>query len=134
MTVPRRSRSSFGTVTGISPAVLLIRGARFEQVQSAADQRVPAGGGIGQGDRHLAQRDTAHGAAVLAGCADRIGGGLLVSRFIHDQHRVPVIEVTGRPSRRDTQDLLLVPDRTGQQVLQPARPAIPAASAIVQQL
>ena len=47
--------------------VLLIGGAAFGQVQRAADQRVPAAGGIGQGDRHLAQRDTARGAAVLAG-------------------------------------------------------------------
>ena len=78
-------------------AVLLIRGAPFGQVQSAADQRVPAAGGIGQSDRHLAQRDTAHGAAVLAGRAGRGAGGLLIGRFVHDQHRVPVIEVTGRP-------------------------------------
>ena len=30
-----------------------------------------------------------------------------------------------RPRRRDVQDLLVVPDRTGQQVLQPVRPAVP---------
>ena len=106
-------------------AVLLIGGARLGQVQSPADQRVPAAGGIGQGDRHLAQRDTAHGAAVLAGRAGAVGGGLLIGGFVHDQHRVPVIEVTGRPRRRDVQDLLVVPDRTGQQVLQPVRPAMP---------
>jgi hypothetical protein len=53
--------------------VLLIGGAAFGQVQSAADQRVPAGGGIGQGDRDLAQRDPAHGAAVLAGCPGAVG-------------------------------------------------------------
>jgi site-specific DNA recombinase len=51
-------------------AVLLISRAPFGQVQSPADQRMPAAGGIGQGDRHLAQRDTAHGAAVLPRRAD----------------------------------------------------------------
>ena len=54
-----------------------------------------------------------------------IGRGLLISGLIHDQHRVPVIKVTGRPGRRDVQDLLVVPDRPGQQVLQPVRPAMP---------
>ena len=54
-------------------AVLLISGAAFGQIQSATDQRVPAAGGVGQGDRDLAQRDTADGAAVLAGCADAAG-------------------------------------------------------------
>jgi hypothetical protein len=105
--------------------VLLIGGARLGQVQSPADQRMPAAGGVGQGDRHLAQCDTAHGAAVLARRAGRIGGGLLICGFVHDQHRVSVIEVTGRPGRRDVQDLLVVPDRAGQQVLQPVRPAVP---------
>jgi len=32
----------------------------------------------------------------------------------------------GRPGRRDVQGLLIVPDRAGQQVLQPVRPAMPA--------
>ena len=78
-------------------AVLLIGGAPLGQVQRAPDQRVPAAGGIGQGDRHLAQRDAAQGAAVLAGRAGAVGGGLLIGGFVHDQHRVPVIEMTGRP-------------------------------------
>ena len=95
-------------------AVLLISGAPFGQVQSPADQRMPAAGGIGQGDRHLAQRDTAHGAAVLAGRAGRVGRGLLIGRLIHDQHPIPVIEMTDRPGRREVQNLLIVPDRTGQ--------------------
>ena len=54
-------------------AVLLISGAPFGQVQSPADQGVAAGCGEGQRDRHLAQRDPACGAAVLAGCASTIG-------------------------------------------------------------
>jgi hypothetical protein len=55
-------------------AVFLISSARFGKVQSPADQRLPAASGIGQGHRHLAQRDTAHGAAVLPG---RAGGHYL---------------------------------------------------------
>jgi site-specific DNA recombinase len=104
--------------------VLLISGAAFGQVQRPADQRMPAPGGVSQGDRHLAQCDPADGAAVLAGRAGAVGGGLLIGRLIHDEHRIPVIEVTGRPGRRDVQDLLVVPDRAAQQVLQPVRPAM----------
>ena len=53
-----------------------------------------------------------------------VPGGLLIGGLIHDQHRVLVIEVADRPCRRDVQDLLVVPDRAGQQVLQPVRPAM----------
>ena len=98
---------------------------RLGQVQSPADQRMPAAGGIGQGHRHLAQRDTAHGAAVLAGRAGRVARGLLIGRLIHDQDPIPVIEVTDRPRRRDVRNALFVPDRTRQQMLQPVRPAMP---------
>ena len=77
--------------------VLLISRARLGQVQGPADQRMPAAAGIGHGDRHLAQRDTAHGAAVLPGRAGTVGRGLLISGLVHDQHRVPVIEMPGRP-------------------------------------
>ena len=54
-------------------AVFLIGGAPLRQVQSPVDQRMPAAGGIGQGNRHLAQRDAARRAVVLAGRAGRIG-------------------------------------------------------------
>jgi hypothetical protein len=103
-------------------AVFVIGGARVGQVQRPADQRMPAAGGIGQGHRHLAQGDTAHGAAVLAGRAGRAGRGLLIGRLIHDEHRIPVVEVPGRPCRCDVHDVLVVPDRSRQQVLQPVRP------------
>jgi hypothetical protein len=95
---------------------------------------MPAGSGIGQGHRHLAQRDAADRAAVLAGRADAIDRGLLISSFIYDQHRIPVIEMTGRPRRRDVRHVPVVPGRAGQEALQPVRPRCPAASAIVQQL
>jgi hypothetical protein len=106
-------------------AVFFVGGARFGQVKSTADQRMPAAGGIGQGDRHLAQCDTAHGAAVLAGRAGRGARGLLIGGLIHDQHRIPVIEVSDRPGRRDVQNPLVVPDRARQEMLAPARPAMP---------
>ena len=86
---------------------------------------MPAAGGNGQGDRHLAQRDTTDGAAVLARRAGRIRRRLLIGRLIHDQHRIPIIEMTDRPGRRDIQHLLLIPDRPRQQMLQPVRPAVP---------
>ena len=78
-------------------AVPLIGRAAFGQVQSTADQRMPAAGGIGHSDRHLAQRDAAQGAAALAGRAGTVGRGLLIGGLVHDQHRAPVIEMTGRP-------------------------------------
>ena len=105
--------------------MLLISGAAFGQVQRPPDQRMPAAAGVSQGDRHLAQRDPAHGAAVLPCRADRLGRGLLIGRFIHDQHRIAVIQVTSRPRCCDVRHLLVVPDRTRQQVLQPVRPAMP---------
>ena len=106
-------------------AVLLISDARFGQVKSTADQRMPVAGGVGQGDRHLARCGTAHGAAVLAGRAGRSARGLLIGRLIHDQHPVPVIKMTDRPRRSDVQDPLVVPDRTRQKMLQPVRLAVP---------
>ena len=53
--------------------VLLVGRARLGQVQLPADQDVATGGGEGQGDGHLAQRDPAQGAGVLAGRTDRLG-------------------------------------------------------------
>ena len=54
-----------------------------------------------------------------------VARGLLIGRFIHDQHPIPVIEVTDRPRRRDVRKELFVPDRTRQKMLQPVRPAMP---------
>ena len=71
-------------------------------------------------DRRVRRADAARGAAVLAGRAG-IGRGLLIGSFIHDQHRVPVIEVTGRPGRRDARHVLVVPDRARQSAHWPRR-------------
>ena len=56
---------------------------------------------------------TAHSAGVLAGRADRVGGGLLIGGLVHDQDRVPVIELASSPGRCRIQDLLVIPDRPG---------------------
>jgi hypothetical protein len=106
-------------------AVFLIPSAALRQVQCPADQRMPAAGGVGQGDRDLVQRDTAHRAAVLAGRPGRVGGGFLIGGLVHDQDRIPVIELRNRPGRRRIQDLLVVPDRPRQQMLQPVRATVP---------
>jgi len=105
--------------------VLFVGRAGPGQVQRPAGQRVAAGRGEGQGDGDLAQRDPPRGAGVLAGRADRAGGGLLVGGLVHDQDRGPVIELRNSPGRCRFQDLLVVPDRPGQQVLQPVRAAVP---------
>jgi hypothetical protein len=62
----------------------------LRQAQHPADQRTPAASRTGHGDRHLAQRHAAHGAAVLAGRADSAGRGFLTGCLIHDQHRIAV--------------------------------------------
>ena len=50
-----------------------------------------------------------------------IGGGLLIGGLVHDQYRVPVIELRHSPGRCRIQDPLVIPDRPGQQMLQPVR-------------
>ena len=59
------------------------------------------------------------------GRADRVGGGLLIGGLVHDQYRVPVIEARNSPGRSRVQDLPVVPDRPGQQMLQPVRATVP---------
>ena len=105
--------------------VLFVGRAFPGQVQRPADQRVATGCGEGQGDGDLAQRDPADGAGVLAGRADRADRGLLIGGLVHDQYRVPVIEPRNCPGRCRIQDLLVVPDRPGQQMLQPVRATVP---------
>jgi hypothetical protein len=112
-------------------AVLVVWGAPFGQLPSTAEQRMPAAGGTSQGDRHLAQRAIAHGAAVaLAGRASAVGCELLIGSLVHDQHPIPVTKVPG-PRRSDVQNLLVVPAHvTGSAAASAVR--CPAASAIVQ--
>jgi hypothetical protein len=71
--------------------------------------------------RHLAQRDTAQGAAVLAGRAR----GLLIAVSSTISTPSPSSEVTDHPRRRDVRHALVVPDRMRQEMLQPVRPAMP---------
>jgi hypothetical protein len=93
--------------------VLFVGGACPGQVQRPVDQRVATGCGEGQGDGDLAQRDPAYGAGVLAGRADHVSGGLLIGGLVHDQDRVPVIELGNSPGRCRIQDLLVIPNRPG---------------------
>ena len=105
--------------------VLLVGRAGLGQVQRPVDQGVAAGCGEGQGHGYLAQRDTARGAAVLAGRTHRIRRRLLIGGLVHDQDRGPVIEPGNSPGRCRIQDLLVVPGRPGQQMLQPVRATVP---------
>jgi hypothetical protein len=99
------------------------RSGQSQTVQSAADQRMPAAAGKGQRDRDLAQRDTARRAAVLAGRA---------SSQRRTSHRRFRPRSAPRPRHRDDRPPMLRrcppgaarPDRAGQQVLQPVRPAM----------
>ena len=110
-------------------AALVVGGPVRGQVQGTADQRVPGRGGAGEGDRDLAQGDAAQGAAVLAGRARAVSGGLRVGGLVHDQHHVVLVPARGqvrdRPVRGRVQQLLLIAAGTGQQVLHPARGRVP---------
>jgi hypothetical protein len=110
-------------------AALFVGGPVCGQVQGPADQRVPGRGGVGEGDRDLAQGDAAEGAAVLAGRAGAVSRGLRVGGLVHDQHHVvPVLacgQVRGRPVPGGVQYLLLIAAGTGQQVLHPVRSGVP---------
>jgi hypothetical protein len=90
------------------------------QVQCPVDQRVAAGCGEGQGDGDLAQRDPAHGRCAGGPRRPRLLG-LLIGGLVHDQHRVLVTQMADRPGCRRIEELLFVPDRPRQQVLQPVR-------------
>jgi hypothetical protein len=88
---------------------------------------------VRQRDRDLAQGDAACGAAVLAGRADAVGGGLHVGGLVHDQDRVSAIPVLfsmqlfDRPVRGCVQHCPVVAAGAGQQVLHPARAAVPGS-------
>ena len=56
---------------------------------------------------------------------NRIPGGFLIGGLIHDQHRILVTEMADRPGRCRIEQLLFVPDRPRQQVLQPVRTPVP---------
>lgn len=65
-----------------------------------------------------------HRSGVLAGRADAVRGGLLVPGLVHDQHRVRIGEFTGRPGGDPVPGQIMVDGGTGEQVLQPVRPAV----------
>ena len=110
-------------------AALLVGGPVRGQVQGPADQGVPGRGRAGQGDRDLAHRDAADGAAVLAGRPGAVRGRLLVSGLVDDEHHVVLVlacgQVRGRPVRGGVQQLPLVNAGAGQQVLHPVRARVP---------
>jgi hypothetical protein len=110
-------------------AAFLVGGPFSGQVQGTADQRVPGRGRVGEGDRDLAQGDAAEGAAVLAGRARAVSGGLRVRGLVHDQHPVAVVlacgQVPGRPARGRVEYPLLIAAGTREQVLHPVRARVP---------
>ena len=110
-------------------AALLVGGPAFGQVQGPADQGVPGRGRAGEGDRDLAHRDSADGAAVLARRPGAAVRGLLVGGLVHDQHRVRSVLACGKmadgPVRGGVQHPLLVAAGAGQQVLHPVRAGVP---------
>jgi len=112
-------------------AAFLVGGPVRGQVQGPADHGVPGRGRVREGDLDLAHRDSAEGAAVLAGRSGAVGGRLRVRGLVHDQHRVaavlvlPAGQVPGGPVRGGVEYLLLIAAGAGQQVLHPVRAGVP---------
>jgi site-specific DNA recombinase len=110
-------------------AALLVGGPAFRQVQGPADQGVPGRGRPGEGDRDLAHRGSADGAAVLVRCPGAAVRGLLVGGLVHDQYHVRSVLAGGKtadgPACGGVQHLLLVAAGAGQQVLHPVRAGVP---------
>ena len=110
-------------------AALLVGGPVLGQVQGPADQGVPGRGRDGEGDRDLAHRDPAEGAAVLAGRARAVRRGLGVAGLVHDQHHVSGVlacaKAPGGPVRGGIEHPLVINAGTGQQVLHPVRAGVP---------
>ena len=110
-------------------AALLVGGPAFRQVQCPADQGVPGGGRPGEGDRDLAHRGSADGAAVLVRCPGAAVRGLLVGGLVHDQYHVRSVLACGKtadgPACGGVQHPPLVAAGAGQQVLHPVRAGVP---------
>jgi len=110
-------------------AALLVGGPAFRQVQGPADQGVPGRGRPGEGDRDLAHRGSADGAAVLVRCPGTAVRGLLVGGLVHYQYRVRSVLACGKtadgPACGGVQHPLLVAAGAGQQVLHPVRAGVP---------
>ena len=107
----------------------LVGGPVLGQVQGPSDQGVPGRGRVGEGDRDLAQRDAAEGAAVLVCCSGAVGGGFRVGGLIDDQHRVILAlacgQAPGCPVRGGVEHPLVIDAGAGEQVLHPVRTRVP---------
>jgi hypothetical protein len=112
---------------------LLIGGPVRGQVQGTADQGMPGRDRIRQGDRDLAQGGAPGGPAVLAGRAGAAGRGLLIGGLVHDQDRVTAgrglfpVQPLDYPVRGCVQHRPVIAAGPGQQVLHPARTAVPGS-------
>jgi hypothetical protein len=91
------------------------------QVQLAVDHPMPGTGGVGQVDGDLGVVDLAGGADVLALHPHRVSALLEVASLVDHQHRGPVSQVLQQVVADVVVDPVVVPDRSGQQVLQTVR-------------
>jgi hypothetical protein len=94
------------------------------QVQLPVDHRVPRIGGVHQVHGDLGILDPAGGAGVLA--LDPDGGGALleVTGLVDDQHRLVLAQVFGDIVADVIADRVVVPHRSGEQVLHPVRAGV----------
>jgi site-specific DNA recombinase len=95
------------------------------QVELAVDHAMPGRGGIGQVDGDLGVVELAGGAGVLALDPDRVAALLEIAGLIDHQHRARVAEVLDQIIPDVVADRVVVPDRSGQQVLQAVRGGVP---------
>jgi site-specific DNA recombinase len=94
------------------------------QVQLPVDHRVPRIGGVHQVHGDLGILDPAGGAGVLA--LDPDGGGALlqVAGLVDDQHCLVLAQVLGDIVAHVIADRVVVPHRSGEQVLHPVRAGV----------
>ena len=70
------------------------------------------------------QPDAAQRAGILTRSADSVGGRFLIARLVHHQYRLVIGELTRDPAGRPVAHGLVVPHRTGQEMLQAVRAAV----------
>jgi hypothetical protein len=76
-------------------------------------------------DGDLAQTHPAKSAGVLVGGSHAVGGGLLVTRFIDDQHGFAVGEFGRDPGGETAAGQVMVPGAAREEVLEAVRPVVP---------
>ena len=94
------------------------------QVQGPVDEGLPRPARVGEVHGNLAQADAAQRAGVLACGTDSVRGRLLIACLVHHQYRLVIGELMRDPAGRPVAHGIVIPRRTGQEVLETVRAAV----------